>query len=228
MTRAVLTALLALGSCTPRAGAPPADPASTPAASRAFDAAAWLVRARPAAFEMGETGYDDPRADPAKALAAELDAAAGWARACDSRWDRQTQRFVDDPSASFSRGLFTLTDVGPAEAVVAVTCNVAAYQGSYALVHVVGGRAVLLAGQRVDPDGVPFGPPVPVHPTPTLTPGSRRFTTVGLSRGLGDCGIRSAYEITAPGTATLVEARGRDCDGDDAPPPEAWPIVFPR
>ena len=224
MTRATLLLLAAtLAGC---AAAPPAM------APRAIDAADWLARARPVALEsVADADLDDQRISQAYALATELDAAVGWVRACDTYWNPETQRLVtEDASAGYTRGLFMLHDIGPAEAIVAVTCDFGAYQGSYALVHVAGPRAALLVGMQVSETGAPFGPPVPVYATPAFDAGAHSFTTLGVSRGLGDCGVRASYDVSGFGTATLVEARGRACDDrpGDAPPPEDWPVVYPR
>ena len=218
--------LAALAGCASDGPAVSGGPAAPP--SDAFDADVWLARAR-AASGGPEAGLDDRRLDAARALSAELDAAVGWSAACDRSWDPERGEMVaDDAGAGWARGTFSVHDV-PGGAVVAVTCDFGAYQGTYALVSLFDGQAALLAGQGVDLEGAPFGPPAAVYATPAFD-GSARFQTFGRARGLGDCGIFSTYEIAGPDAATLVEARARDCEGDPdlAGPPEGWPIVYRR
>ena len=214
--------LLGASACAPRQ-----------AATGAFDAEAWLARARPAAVEsVMDIALDDPRLEAARALVTDLDAAVGWTTACGTFWDSEAERLVVEPEpvdgGHFLRGTYSIADVGDG-AVVAVTCDFGAYQGSFALVHIVGHHAALLETQIVDPDGMPFGPPMAVNATPSFD-GSATFTTFALGRGLGDCGTLSTYRITGLGSTDLVVARARECDDRpaDAPPPEDWPVVFPR
>ena len=217
MTRFLALALLAAGCAATPSPAPP----------DAFDADGWLARARTA--QAGPFA-DDPEQTAAKALSAELDAAVGWAEACDTWWNPDSGQLETDPAPSpgFTRGTFEVHDVAGG-AVVAVTCDFGAYQGSYALVHVADGRAALLPGQGVDSDGRLFGPPTAIYSTPAFD-GSARFETFAKARGLGDCGILATYEITGPGQTALVQARARDCEGDPeaAGTPDTWPVVYGR
>lgn len=232
MTRLVLVLLLGASACTAPAEAPRDAPASagTPAS---FDAAAWLARARPSAVaSVVEPAVDASRLEAARARAAELDAAVGWTTACRTFWDPEAQRQYVKPALAdggpFLRGTYAIADVGGGS-VVAVTCGDGTFQGSFALVHIVGHRAALLETQIVDSDGEPFGPQMAVNATPSFE-GSATFTTFALGRGLGDCGTLSTYRITGFGSTDLVEARMRNCDDrrQDAPPPQEWPVIHPR
>ncbi len=208
-----------------------------PAAAR-FDAPGWLEGARAADVRMAE---DDATTDATMTrLAAEkrltdaLDAAVGWARACDTYWDaaenREVTEAMEPGGGHFLRGTFSLYDVGPGEAVAAIVCDFGAYQGSYTLVHLDGARADLLRAAYIDLDGSVSGPPSAVFATPAFDAGARTFETLALSRGLGDCGLLQRYTVGAGGEARLLQARARDCDdrATEAPPPQEWPIVFPR
>lgn len=192
-----------------------------------FDADGWLDRASIAAVGpvMG-----DPSLDLAKQFAAELDEAAGWTEVCETRWDPEIGEMITDDESSWASGTYTIHDV-PGGTVVAVTCDIATTveQGFYAFVHITEGGVTPLVGQSVDFEGEPFGPPTATHTTP-LFDGDATFSTLMIARNIGDCGIYSTYEITAPGAATLLEARARECDGQvwAGGPPERWPIVYSR
>lgn len=228
--RASVLALLAVGNY-----------ASAQSSTEArFDAAAWLVRARPTASAYPE-GTLDERApgDSARARAAELDAAVGWERACDLSWDATSQTFAASPNFASrrdaSRGLYSITDTTPDEAVVTVLCAPGAYlsAGAYVLVHIAGRQAALLVARGDDPVRDRPLPPAN-YPTPTLSDGSSRFTTLATGRGLADCGLFSTYQIERLGVAVLVEARRMDCETADIQPgryshdPGAWPVVYSR
>ncbi len=235
MTRAalpLLAAVLAGCSAAPHPTAPPSV--------SGFDAAAWLARARiaddltTADDTTSSADLYDARLTSEKLLAAELDPATGWMRACDTYWDPETEREVTELTepggGHFLRGTYDVVTIAPGEAVVAVTCDFGAYQGSYVLVHIEGARATLLKSTDVDLDGQPFGPPSAVFATPNVEDGSRLFDTFAMGRGLADCGLVSLYRLGAGSEATLVEARGRACDDrpDDATTSADWPVVFPR
>lgn len=245
MTRA-LPLLLALAGCAaarPEYTLPRRDAMGTTGVAPAraypagFDAAGWTERARAADLRMAADGASDAatmaRLDAEKRLTAELDAAVGWTRACDTYWDATAGREVTDATlpggGHFMRGTFSLAPVGPGETVAAIVCDFGAYQGSYALVRLAGPRAELLRAAYVGFDGSVGGPPSSVFATPAFEAGARTFETLALSRGIGDCGLLSQYRLEAQGV-TLVQARARDCDDrpEAAPPPEAWPVVFPR
>lgn len=233
MTRATLLLAAVLAGCS--AAPRPALPRTS-----GFDASEWLARARAADDRTAEDDATAPedayqaRLAAEKQLAAELDPATGWMRACDTYWDAETGREVTDPTepggGHLLRGSYDVFAVAPGEAVVAVTCDFGAYQGSYVLVHIEGAHAVLLRAADVDHEGRPFGPPSAVFSTPSLEDGARVFETFAKARGLADCGARSRYRVGAGAEATLVEVRARDCDDrpEDAPPVENWPVVFPR
>lgn len=235
MTRAALL-LLALSGCA----APPALP-SPSVQSGGFDAAAWLADAQPyadARYDSTATvepdAASDARAKAAKRHSADLDAAVGWGRACDTYWDAETQREVYEPTEPGGghglRGTYTVETVGAAERVVVVTCDFGAYQGSYAMVHIDGRRAALLRSESVGMAGEPYGPPAAVYSDAFFQSGTRTFETFAKARGLGDCGILSRYRVAGFGEAALVEVRARDCDDapESAPPTDRWPVVFPR
>ena len=230
MTRLALALLLGVSACAPR----PEAPRAVASDSAAFDAAAWLARARPTASVYPGGAFDE-RALEDSARAAELDAAVGWERACDLSWNVDAQAFTHNPDVASrrdaSRGLYSVTDITPGEAVVTVLCDTGAYlsAGAYVLVHVAGRRAALLVAQG---DEAVRDQPLPPggYPTPTLSDGSARFTTLATGRGLADCGLFSTYQIERLGVATLVEARALSCDDADTylRAPAEWPVVYPR
>lgn len=223
MRRAALLVLGLAGCAAPHTAGP-----------AGFDAAEWLRRARPSAVEYVDgTAPDEPLRAATRARAAELDAAVGWDRACDTHWDPEAATEVYDPLGpdplTDSRGVYSVHAVEPGESVVAVTCSRAAYQSASVLVHVVGRQAALLRGARVDVRGDPHGPPSAVYTSPGVEGGGRLFETFNKSRGFGDCGVLSRYRIGRLGTADLVEVRARACDvGPEDLPPDAWPVVYPR
>ena len=247
MLRSALVLLAAVSACaspapsdSPAEASTEAPPATTPRAPQAgsqtsgqpgaFDAAAWLVRARAALPTVKaiapDAGRDDPNLAAARALTDELDGAVGWQRTCDSRWspDRHTVE-VDDNGPAFHRGDYSVLDVGAGEAVVSVLCDFGAHSGSYAYVHVSGHDAALLAGQSVGGDGAPFGPPSALYyaePTRVAT-----GIEVYEPSSVGTCGTVETYRIASLGTADLVEARGQACGGAGSER-ASWPVVFPR
>lgn len=243
-----LSIVLALSACT--SGPAPTDgparsatrggptrDAATRGGARTPSAADWLARARQADAPPLGDGTPPDAAYAAQLVAEkritdEIDAAVGWARACDTYWDAAAGREVWDATATphALRGTYDVHAVGPDEAVAAVTCDFGAFQGAYVLVHVQAGRADLLRAAYVGPDGAVSGPPSPIFATPRFTPGARTFDTLALARALGDCGLLSRYRLGTGAAATLVEARSRDCDerATTAPPPETWPVAFPR
>lgn len=203
------------------------------AAPHPFDAAEWMVRARDYANDINGTDEEE-RAVAERVLSAELDAAVGWTRACDTYWDAEAQREVYEPTEPVGghhvRGTYTVYDIGPGEAVVDIACDLGVYQGPHVLVHIQQRRVALLNGLGVGMEGEPYGPPSAVYTTPYFEGGPRSFATFEKARGSGDCGMLARYRIAAFGEADLVEARARECDGrpEDAPPAEAWPVVYPR
>ena len=235
MTRAALLLTAAFAGCS---AAPHPSASLRPSG---FDAAAWLVRARaadaPPLAEDDTTALEgayEARLALEKRLTDELDPATGWMRACDTYWDPETGREVTEltePGGGHGlRGTYDVATIAPGEAVAIITCDFGAYQGSYVLVHIEGARATLLRSVDVDLDGQPVGPPSAVFSTPSVEDGSRLFTTFAAARGPADCGLLARYRLGAGSEATLVEARGRDCDDrpESAPPAEDWPVVFPR
>ena len=247
MTRALplLPLLTLLAGCAasypeytpPRRDAMGTEGMAPAGAAPGFDAAGWLERAQASDLRMTADGASDAatmaRLGAEKRLTAELDATVGWARACDTYWDATAGREVVEPvgegGGHFMRGTFSLYPVGPGETVAAIVCDFGAYQGAYTLVRFAGPRAELLRAAYLDFDGSMGGPPSAVFSTPAFESGSRTFETLALARGVGDCGMLSTYRLEAQGV-TLVQARARDCDDRPAaaPPPEAWPVVFPR
>jgi hypothetical protein len=238
VTKVTALLLVGLAGCA----APPPAPDPVP---YVFDAAAWLVRARSFAdnvdggrldvYETEETRAADveSRAVAAKALSAELDAAVGWSRVCDTYWDPAAGREVTEPTEPGGghefRGTYGIDNAGPDADLVLVACEMGAH-GTYVLVHVVGGRAALLVAPHMDEAGAPYGPPSARYSNPSVTRGEPRFTTFARARGHYDCGVYSRYRITGLGTADLGEVRSRACDDNPnaALQPWEWPVVYPR
>lgn len=244
--RLLVLALLAAGCAAP--DAPDAGPdlsADTPAARVAnpdtstvtpadFDAAAWLAEARPLSGVTwsDSLGNEDPRYPDALALTARLP--LGWERACDTYEDYDTGEMVYEPTEPGGghglRGTLEVADLPGGEAVVGVVCNFGAYQGSYALVHVAGSRAALLRAPALDENSQPTDRPWPVFSTPRFEPGSATFSTLGLARGLGDCGTFARHRIAGLGRVETVEVQAQECrvDADPHSAPQAgdWPVVY--
>lgn len=225
-----------LAACAP--DAPPADAPRTADPSTVdadgFDAAAWLAAADTLGFDPETTEFDSDETVRAKALADTLDALVGWRRSCDTAVDPDTGETVYEPldpdAGDWSRGTLSVGRVSPREAVVAVTCQFGAYQGSYALVYFRGDDAVSLRAPALDEAGQPGAVAERTFATPDWAGLDRRtFTTFAKARGIGDCGRLATYALTGSDTLAVREVRQRECG--DAPPdeidPTAWPVVYP-
>ena len=227
-TLTVLSAAIVLAACSP--DAPPAGP--TPDTSGGFDAQAWLAEAREVAVGAEGADLDDPGTDRMKTLAGELNAAADWRRACDTFADYDTGEMTYDPvppgEGHWIRGTMEIEDVSDTEAVVAITCDFGAYQGSYALVHIDGATARVLTAPEFTASGRPDGPRTGTFSTPFLGEASEgTISTFARARGLGDCGLYITYALGDD--LTVREVRERDCDSDvpdPLPPPDEWPVVY--
>lgn len=229
----LLLLLLALGACArPAAVAPPR--ASADQSASAFDAQAWLARAR-AVDTGGINMADDPRMATVRPVTDELSTAVDWNRACDERWDAGEQRMTTDVNPTgYLRGLYGLHDLGAGQTLVTVLCDFGANTGRYAYVHLDGRRAALLTGTSVGPDAVVVGPPVATHDAQPAVTGPGTFTVTEFSRGIGGCGSFASYRVTDLGTTSLAEARGLTCAEADAnldaydDGPMSWPIIGPE
>ena len=232
--RLLLALPVAILTC---AGPDAVAPAAVAQPAAAFDARAWLREALPLLTDTTYAyDFDDPRTAQIKALTDRLDEAVEWRRGCDTYWDYEAGTLVYDPlpedGGPWSRGTMTLGSRSDDEAVVVVTCNFGAYQGSYALVHLRGERAALVTARDIRLDDGRFAPePNAVFGTPyfdDLPPGV--FETHALSRGLGDCGLHARYRLTGFGEATVLEVRERGCDEpcetEGCLDPATWPVVF--
>ena len=238
--RLLLATPLAMLLLSPLAGCNPADaPGAAPpeapgAVASGFDPQAWLAQARGLVFDPEASDYDSAETLRAKALAAELDDAVGWKRACDTYVDPETGAAVyeplEDDGAGWTRGTLDVGSISSTEAVVAVTCDFGAYQGTYALVHIRGDRATLLRAPALGEDGKPMEASQTAFSTVEWDGlEDRRLATLGLARGLGDCGTFVSYDLASGDSLAVREVRQRDC-GDDIPDPlpepEAWPLVY--
>ena len=207
--RLPLALLLWLAACAP-----------APRRAGTFDAADWIARARPAAVASldGRTLAD---AAATHTLTAELDGAVGWRQACDAPLTADPQQDAEPPT----RGVFTLTDLGPDEHLIVLVCSGNPFQTYAAVVHVVGRRAALLRAPTVAADGTLSGTSA-VYTDP-VGDGGRAFSA--HHRDIGeDCGLDTRYRITGLGTADLVEARARACMASSEPYSGEWPVVYPR
>jgi hypothetical protein len=217
----LLAALAACGSPEPpaRAQAPSATPGSA-AADPAFDARAWH---RAAAAVDTSGGYEATWARM-RALTDTLDRATGWKAAC-AREEGAPTFEPRGPS-----GVFALSPLADDEALVEVTCQFGAYQGSFALVRLDGPRATLVRGPRADDTGA-LTDTSAVHVGYLMVdPEARTFSVFAKSRGPGDCGVYSSYALDGD-AARLTEVRARDCAEeipDELPAPREWPVVYPR
>ena len=233
--RAVALALAACAApAAPASGAPPAEP---PAVADGFDAQAWLAEARRlrrSAEGVGGETEGDPAAR-ARDLADALAEAPDWRRECDAYVDPETGETVSDPVARGAGapgyvGLFEIGNVSETEAVAAFTCSFGAYQGSYALVHVLGDRAEVVRAPAVGLDGRPMAAATGQFSTPDWTDlADGTFTTFALARGLGDCGQLTRYAFATADSLEVREVRARDCEHaapDDLPPPTDWPLLY--
>ncbi len=202
-----------------------------PAPADSFDVQAWLAEVR---------ALDDPDYDALVArsgrLADRLGAVLDWRRACDTYRDPSTGEEVYDPIGPeqdqlIGRGLMDVNPLGTREAAVAVLCSRGAYQGSWVLVHVEEDRAALVRTPALNEDFQPTASETAAFGEPLFEPDSHLFSTFVKSRGPGDCGVLTRYRLGAGGQAETLEVRAHDCDEvipDELPPPEEWPIVYPR
>lgn len=244
MTRhllALAALLLASGGCTdpsaPEAStsAPPASETSPEASGDDFDAQAWLEAAAGIAFDPETIDPESDETQAARALANELNDAVEWKRACDTYLDYETGEPIYEPltddMASWVRGTLDVGRISDTEAVVAVTCDFGAYQGSYALVHIRGTDATLLKAKALGEAGRPLPRTIGTFSTPDWDDlGSGTLSTFGRARGLGDCGTLATYALPASGDLLEIrEVRQRECADDipePLPPPSEWPIVY--
>ena len=216
----------------PEAGAPEEEaPADT---LDGFDAQAWLAEAREVGVGVYGADLDDPGTVRMKELAGELDAVAGWRRACDTYRDYETGEEVYDPVApgegSWARGTFEVAEISDGQSLVAVTCDFGAYQGGYAFVRITGNDVELLTAPLLDEGGQPSGPTYGIFGTPDLTEASAGILrTFAKARGLGDCGVYVEYAMGEGDSLSVQEVRQREC-GDDIPDPfpapSDWPVVY--
>ncbi|MEL6615977.1 MAG: hypothetical protein AAFQ43_09575, partial [Bacteroidota bacterium] len=183
--------LLASGGCVDRAST--ASTPSTPEADDTssedgdFDGRAWLDAANEVAFDLESEDPDDAQIEAVRALSAELGEVVDWKRGCDTYLDYETGEPVYDPIpddvASWVRGLLSIGMISDSEAVVAVTCDYGAYQGSYALVHVRENGATLLRARALGEKGLPVPRLVATFSTPDWDDlGSGIVRTFGLAR----------------------------------------------
>ena len=242
MRAALLTALAlvsALAACAdPSAPASVAPPAESPTEAGGFDAHAWLAEARRVRRSVegvgGEMEMDGDPADRARALADAMAEVADWPAECEAYVDPETGETLSDPVPDDGRpvyyGLYEIGDVSETEAVVAFTCSFGAYQGSYALVHVLGDRAEVVRAPAVGLDGRPMAAATGQFSTPDWTDlADGTFTTFALARGLGDCGQLTRYAFATADSLEVREVRARDCEHavpDDLPPPTDWPLLY--
>jgi hypothetical protein len=207
----------------PAAGPSAATPATTPAEAAprtapaprdTLDLRRWIE----AALALDEIEDYEQRAARARALTDELDAVTGWKEAC----------YPEEAEGNLM--LYPLSGGGY---VAEVTCFLAAYQANFTVVYVAPERATVLplplydeTGAVLDPEATNFGGLL-MDDDPT----DRRFAIFSKSRGMGDCGSWSLYEVSAGAAARAVEVRMRGCEmelPDELPPPQEWPVVYPR
>ena len=224
--------LLVLAGCA----ADTTQPTEPPPPASAFDAQQWLTRARAFAYDPmdDDAGDDEAVADSMRALTDELNTAVDWTRACNTYVDSETGEVEMDSLGTsgghFARGLYDVGELSATEAVVAVTCDFGAYQGSYALVHIDGDRAQTLRAALLNADGQPTPFAQSAFGTPRWDAlANRQLETFALMRGLGDCGTLTTYGLTASDSLTIDAVRQRDCT--DTPPdtldPDSWPLLYP-
>ena len=225
-----LVLILLLAGCAAET-APPAD---APAPSLSFDAQDWLARARTWSFDPMVDEDDAGITDSMRALAEELNVAVDWTRACNTYVDAETGAVEMDSLGTtgghYTRGLLDVAEMSPTEAIVAVTCDFGAYQGSYALVHIEGKEAQTLRAAALTEGGQPTRFAQTAFSTPRWDAlANRQIETFGLMRGLGDCGTLTTYSLTASDSLATDAVRQRDCS--DTPPPDldpaTWPLVYP-
>lgn len=239
----LLPFLLCLTACAPPDEPPRSEafaaqpaPSSTPALAPAdsFDAQTWLADARSTLVSLEDATYDDPEVERMKTLAGELDEAVNWGRACDTYRDYETGEIVYDPilpgQGHWVRGTLEIGDISDAEAVVAVTCDYGAYQGSYAFVYVAPSGAMLLSAPELDENDRLMEEPRTVFATPDFSRVDEGIVaTFARARGLGDCGDYVVYMLSDGGGLALREVRRRECGDDipdELPPPSEWPVVY--
>ncbi|NNF58021.1 MAG: DUF1176 domain-containing protein [Rhodothermaceae bacterium] len=221
---------------TPAVDQAPVAPSSAPAESEGadFDARAWLDQTRPLVEAYDTANDPDAAREAIKQQADLLDDALDWRRACDTYWDPTTNAEVYDPlpreDEDFGRGMLYLDPLGEGRTLVTVTCYFGAYQGSYALVHIEGDRAMLVRAPDLDENDQPTDRRTGVFGTPeVVNPAQGIFETFSKGRGLGDCGTFVRYRLAEGGRTDIREVRSRGCNDDlpkDLPPPHEWPVVY--
>ena len=235
--RLSIATLAVLAACSPQkdpAPVPPARPSATASPhTPGFDAQAWLAEAREVAVGVQGAEVDDPGTGRMKELAARLNGAADWRRACDTYLDYDSNEEIYEPTPAggghWVRGTMEIGDVSETEAFVAVTCDFGAYQGSYALVYIAGDRVALLSSPNLDDGGLPTDLRFTTFSTPDFSRVENGIVgTFARARGLGDCGLYTVYAL-GDDDLTVREIRERDCSNDipdDLPPPSQWPVVY--
>lgn len=198
-----------------------------------IDLQAWLVEAREVSTRTESAELDDQRVSQLKELAVELNEAADWMRACDTYVDYETGEEIYDPipmeGSHWVRGLIEVADITGSEALVAITCDFGAYQGSYSLVHIADESAFVVKAPQLDENGQPTERLIGAFSTPSFEGIEQGFfQTYGKARGLGDCGTFASYQIGSEGLATIHEVRDQGCEyeGDPIVEPENWPVVY--
>lgn len=241
-----LVALLACAS-EPASTAPSteaATPGAAPAAERnaspsaapadSSDVRRWLAEVQALEAQTPTLDYDSLVARSLR-LANRIDPLVGWRRACDTYNDPSTGEAIHEPTdpaqeATIGRGLMTVSPLGGDEAAVAVLCYRGAYQGSWALIHVEGDHASLVRTAALSEDYQPTPYEAATFGEPLFVPDGRQFTTFVKSRGPGDCGAFTRYQLGTGGEAEILEVRARDC-ADEVPEdldldPTTWPVVY--
>ncbi|MDX1439126.1 MAG: hypothetical protein R3284_04410 [Rubricoccaceae bacterium] len=195
--------------------------------SATFDAQAWLVEVREAL-----DAYDSEDNSEIKQLANQLDDAVDWRRACDTYREEDGAQVYDPlplEHEHWARGHLEVEHIVDNTHLVAVTCHFGAYQGSYALVHIVGDEVHIVRAPDLSSGSQPTEYDTAIFSTPRYDGiADGRFQTLGVSRGLGDCGTFVSYYLVEPDWAAIEEVRHQECEysGEPVIDPLDWPVVY--
>lgn len=146
-----------------------------------------------------------------------------WPRACEA----------DFRATGFGAGL-RLRPLRPRVTLVAVTCAMGAYQGTtyFAIRDTTGPRPAVRAllfrqyGERANGRVTWARTSTPLG-IDTLDARRSRLTILAKSRGLGDCGVLTTYDIAARPVRVVAARAKLRCDGKPPFDPRNWPAVAP-
>ena len=190
-------------------GAPAATPDAEDLDAPPFDPLEWMREVDAAETPAEQIALTDRLLD-----------AVDWRTACGE----------DDPTAP-GRGTLYLAHLDDTRSLAAITCQMYAYQSTFALVDARGGRPPrLVRALGVDEAGQPtadttasfFG--VLTHDRDTAP---SRFDILTKSAGHGGCGVNVRYQLLPSGGAS-IERVWAHTECDEPSTPDTWPLTYER